>query len=282
MIARSVTSVAVPSPQWLGADLYRWDAWSDGGQQSHAVTAPASGTATYTATFASVATGDINLAGVDVIGDHTSEAPAGTGGAYRVVAARTGTAKSVRLYVDATSQAGELVLALYGEQANGEPGALLGAGSVDGPAAGAWNAVALDRDVALVAGKPYWIGLLNPAGSGGTLRWRDRVDYLWTAERVSLGTTLTALPPWWESRESWWDGPLSASAWGVPGSAATPTPSPTPTATPAPEPEPFVASTPPPPVTQPSDLPRGPVGVLELQRPRSAGTRRPRAGTQGS
>ena len=125
------------------------------------------------------------------------------------------------------------MLALYDERTDGEPGALLGAGSVDGPAAGAWNAVALDRDVAVVAGKPYWIGLLNPAGSGGTLRWRDRVDYLWTAERVSLGTTLTALPPWWESRESWWDGPLSASAWGATEARRpTPTPTPTPTATP--------------------------------------------------
>ncbi len=276
VLARSVTSVAAASPQWLGADLYQWDAWSDGGARTHAVTAPASGTATYTATFASAATGDINLAGVDVVGDHTSSAPAGTGGAYRVVAGRTGTARSVRLYVDATSAAGELVLALYDERANGEPGALLGAGSVDGPLAGAWNFVSLDRDVALVAGKPYWIGLLNPAGSGGTLTWRDRVDYLWTAERVSLSTTLTALPPWWESRESWWDGPLSASAWGVPGAAATPTPTPTPTpnstSTPTPEPEPYVvpAAPPAPPVVQPTQ-PRGPVASWSFDDRRARG-----------
>ena len=75
--------------------------------------------------------------------------------------------------------------------------------------------MSLDRDVRLDAGTPYWIGLLNPVGSAGTLRWRDRVDYLWTAERVSQSTTLTALPAQWESGASWWDGPLSASAWGV-------------------------------------------------------------------
>ena len=272
VIARSVTSVSAPSPQWLGADLYRWDGWSDGREQNHAVTAPASGTATYTATFASVATGDINLAGVDVVGDHISDAPAGTGGAYRVVAARTGTAKSVRLYVDATSQAGALVLALYDERADGEPGALLGAGSIDGPAAGAWNAVSLDRDVALVAGKPYWIGLLNPAGSGGTLRWRDRVDYLWTAERVSLGTTLTSLPPWWESRESWWDGPLSASVWGTTEAAATPTPTPTPTPTATPFDTAVLPAAPalaPPPAVPPR--PSGPVATWSFDDRRTPG-----------
>ena len=81
VIARSVTSVSRAVAQWLGAEKYGWDAWSDGREQNHAVTAPASGTATYTATFASVATGDINLAGVDAVGEHVSDAPAGTGGA---------------------------------------------------------------------------------------------------------------------------------------------------------------------------------------------------------
>ena len=131
VIARSVTSVGAPSPQWLGVDRYLWSSWSDGHAQSHAITAPASGMARYTATFTRLASNDASLAGADSIGPHISEAPAGTGGTYRVVAGRSGLATSVRLYVDAASQAGELALALYDER-GGEPGALLASGTADG------------------------------------------------------------------------------------------------------------------------------------------------------
>ena len=56
VIARSETSVSAPSSQLLGAARYLWRAWSDGLAQTHAITAPASGTASYTATYAPEAT----------------------------------------------------------------------------------------------------------------------------------------------------------------------------------------------------------------------------------
>ena len=73
-----------------------------------------------------------------------------------------------------TSEASELVLALYSERQGEEPAALLATGRNANPLAGGWNAVELETGVPLVAGRPYWIGLLNPLGSGGPLRWRDR------------------------------------------------------------------------------------------------------------
>ena len=52
VIARSETTVSAPSSQLLGAARYLWRAWNDGLAQSHEITAPASGTASYTATYA--------------------------------------------------------------------------------------------------------------------------------------------------------------------------------------------------------------------------------------
>jgi hypothetical protein len=51
VIVGSSNSVSAPSPQTLGSASYTFSAWSDGGQRTHSVTAPAAD-ATYTATFA--------------------------------------------------------------------------------------------------------------------------------------------------------------------------------------------------------------------------------------
>ena len=235
MIARSVTSVSAPSPQWLGAAQFLWGAWSDGFEQAHAITAPASGTATYTATFAAHRRRTRAWRHRDGRPARLAArrpAPArSTGRSPRGPGART----SVRLYLDSTSQASELVLALYGERADGEPDALLAQGTLDGPVAGAWNAVTLDAGVRLEAGTPYWIGFLNPAGSAGTLRWRDRAGDFGTAERVSQSTTLSALPASWAvERELVGRAAVGlrvgnrrrAGAGAEPTPTATPTPSP--------------------------------------------------------
>ena len=278
VIARSVTSVSAPSPQWLGAARFLWGSWSDGSEQTHAITAPASGTATYTATFGRTPSSDAGLAGTEVVGPHVSSAPPGTGEVFRVIAARSGIARSVRLYLDQTSEASELTLALYREGQWEEPAALLATGTNDNPLAGGWNAVELETGVALVAGQPYWIGLLNPVGSAGPLRWRDRAGEVGTAERVSLSTTLSALPASWQSSASWWDGPLSASAWGTPDEpepspTATPTPTPEPTASPAPLPTVFAD---PPAEQPPTTKPAGPVGSWDFDE-RSARKAGPRS-----
>ena len=185
VIARSVTSVSAPSPQLLGVAGYLWGAWSDGLGQSHAVTAPASGSATFTATYAGAATSDAALGGTDQVGPHVSTAPPGTGEVFRVIADRTGLARSVRLYLDQDSEASEFVLALYGEGLFEEPGTLLATGRNANPLSDGWNAVELETGVPLVAGQPDWIGLLNPLGSDGPLQWRDRAGDVGTAERVA-------------------------------------------------------------------------------------------------
>ena len=86
-----------------------------------------------------------------------------------------GIAPSVRLYLDSRpARRARSCSRSTAKGRGGSPDALLATGTLDTPLAGGWNAVALETGVPLVAGQPYWIGLLNPVGSAGTLRWRDR------------------------------------------------------------------------------------------------------------
>ncbi|WP_432986490.1 PQQ-dependent sugar dehydrogenase [Dactylosporangium sp. CA-233914] len=50
VIQGSTNSISAPTPQSQGATSYAFDAWSDGGAQTHVITAPATAT-TYTATY---------------------------------------------------------------------------------------------------------------------------------------------------------------------------------------------------------------------------------------
>jgi uncharacterized repeat protein (TIGR01451 family) len=58
VIVGSLNSVAAPSPQTLGATSYTFSSWSDGGAQSHDITAPAALT-TYRATYAVAPVADL-------------------------------------------------------------------------------------------------------------------------------------------------------------------------------------------------------------------------------
>ena len=125
---------------------------------------------------------------------------------------RTGTARALRLNVDATSSGNRLVLGVYADS-NGEPGRLLGSGTLDAPTAGAWNNVPLATGVSLTSGNRYWIAVLNPRGATGTLVWRDRVGR-GGASRTAASATLSALPATWTTGQRGKDGPVSAAAVG--------------------------------------------------------------------
>ena len=56
MIVGSSNSVSATSPQTLGGSSYGFQSWSDGGAQTHHITAPATAT-TYTATYQEVPAG---------------------------------------------------------------------------------------------------------------------------------------------------------------------------------------------------------------------------------
>ena len=81
-----------------------------------------------------------------------------------MTADRTGVARSLRLYLDASSGASKLVLGALREGQR-RSRARCWPRVASRPTAGGWNAVELETGVPLVAGRPYWIGLLNPLGS---------------------------------------------------------------------------------------------------------------------
>jgi glucose/arabinose dehydrogenase len=154
------------------------------------------------------------LGGANVIGTSTSSAPVGAAEAYRLSATTTGTTTKLRLYVDGASAATRLTLGLYGD-AGGNPSSLLSSGTITSVTAGAWNEVTLATPVPVTAGTNYWFALLNPTGSGGTLRWRDHAGGSGGAEQTSAGRTLGALPTTWARLASYTDGPVSGTLWGV-------------------------------------------------------------------
>jgi len=237
VLARSHNVIGAPSPQPLGDGLFTWASWTGGLARVDNVTAPASGTATYTATFTRPPR--TGLAGAEHVGVGTASAAPGYGSIYRMVAGRSGTAHSLRLYVDASSSASGLVLGLYSEAA-GHPDALLASAPAEA-VPGAWNTAWLESGVPIEAGRAYWLAILNPGP--GTLVWRDRAG---ARELAQTTPAIGALPATWTSYDGHWhvDGHVSGGAWADRRDEPEPTPTPTPTATPSPTPTPTATPTP--------------------------------------
>jgi hypothetical protein len=153
------------------------------------------------------------MAGADVIGPQFgSEASPGEAEAYRTVAEQSGTATELQIFLSNFSTASDLVLGLYAD-AGGVPTTLLGSGRIEDPLPAAWNRVEVDIP-GIVAGRGYWIGLLNPNDGTGTLRWHD--GGAGGPEFEAASKTLGALPTTWASGKEWDGGPLSAYVAGTP------------------------------------------------------------------
>ena len=152
---------------------------------------------------------------VYLVGDQTIEArgdfnAAGLAEAFKTTAAATGTVTKISVFVDSTSTATTLEAGVYADTA-GHPGVLLSQGSLNAPAAGAWNDVQVPS-AQVAAGTTYWIALLGPAGAG-TLRFRTH-GVGGSAGETSAQATLTSLPATWSTGSPNTDGPFSAWAGG--------------------------------------------------------------------
>ena len=158
-----------------------------------------------------------------LLGDQGLEAKtdynaAGLAEAFKTTASASGTLGKLTVYVDATSTATSLTAGLYADN-GGHPGTLLAQGSINAPVAGTWNDVTV-TSVQVTSGSNYWIALLAPNGSSGTLRFRERGGGA-TAE-TSSQANLTSLPAAWSTGSSYNDGPVSA--WGGGAGPAGPPP----------------------------------------------------------
>jgi glucose/arabinose dehydrogenase len=213
VIQRSRLAITAPASATIGGIPHLFAGWSDGGDATHEIV-PGSSPATYTATFSRSTTPSL-IAGTDTVGLTGSEATVGRGEVYRTSATADGRVTSIRIRLASNSTASALVLGVYADS-GGQPTTLLASGRLNTPQANAWNEVTITDGPTLTAGTPYWIGLLNPTGSTGVLRWHDRAGATGGAEQGSASGSLAALPATWVTGPIWTDGPLSAYVMGVP------------------------------------------------------------------
>jgi hypothetical protein len=239
VIEGSTNGIGAASPQTVAGAAYTFASWSNAGAVNHTTVVNADTTLTATFERSTVR----QLAGTDIVGAGTSVALPGMAEAYRTVATESGTATELHLYVAGSSTASALVLGLYA--GDDDPTTLLGSGRTSNPTPGAWNKVDVDIP-GIVAGRKYWIGLLNPADATGELRWR--AHEAGEPEQQIVGGALGQLPTIWQADRLWPDGgPLSGYVVGTP-----------PTSVPSPPPVPPALDPPPPFPTPP---PSGPVGA---------------------
>jgi glucose/arabinose dehydrogenase len=213
VIQSSRLTITAPSPVTVNGSTYVFSGWSDGGALTHDIV-PGSTPTTYTATYQR-STAPERVAGTEVVGATGSSAGVGQAEVYRTVATADARVTALRLRLAPANTATQVVLGLYADNA-GQPTTLLASGRVTSPQAGAWNEVTIDSGPTITAGTAYWIGLLNPVGSTGVLRWHDRAGGTGGAEQGSASSSLTALPATWQTGPLWSDGPLSAYVLGVP------------------------------------------------------------------
>jgi YD repeat-containing protein len=143
--------------------------------------------------------------------------PTGNAQAFQYTATTSGTASQIFVYLDATSSASQVVVGLYTDTPGNDPGTLLAQGTINSPTAGAWNSVTVSG-TSITVGTTYWIAVLAPSSSTGTIEFRDVPIGSGSKSETSLDTTLTSLPTTWTpSGGTWLNGPLSAYAVQVGG-----------------------------------------------------------------
>ncbi len=130
----------------------------------------------------------------------------GTAEAFRSVANADGTAERVKVYVDGSSAAAEIVAGVYSDD-DGRPGRLLASGRLTAPVGGEWNTVVVPA-TDITAGTAYWLAVLGPDDSG-VLRFRDLMDGTGGPTQISAQTWLQDLPSSWRPGRSYANAPAS-------------------------------------------------------------------------
>ena len=131
---------------------------------------------------------------------------AGLAEAFRFVATASGTGTVVNVYLDASSQATQVIVGLYGDNGAGAPGNLLALGVVTAPVAGTWNAATIPSTL-IGVGTTYWIAVLSPSNAGA-IAFRDTGNG--QPSVVSALSGATDLPSIWQSGTRYPNSPISA------------------------------------------------------------------------
>ncbi|MEQ1637904.1 MAG: LamG-like jellyroll fold domain-containing protein [Methylococcales bacterium] len=130
--------------------------------------------------------------------------PQGLAEAFQTTPQKSGVVSTVRVYLDASSTATELVAGIYSEN-NGHPGNLVAQGKLSNLKAGAWNSVPIPT-ASVSASQTYWIAIL---GSKGDITFRDRMGSGDSNMETNASTSLTSLPDTWSTGSVYLDSPMS-------------------------------------------------------------------------
>ncbi|GAA0479136.1 hypothetical protein Ade02nite_40100 [Paractinoplanes deccanensis] len=172
VIQGSTNSVSAPSPQ----ESSTFASWSDGGSQTHIVTAPTTAT-TYTATYTSAPAAQ-RIGHTEVGGSLDSGAANYMNGSRFVTGSGPAPVTSMSVYMKGVRPApdNQYQLAIYAD-ANGSPGARVATSTTGTLTANSWNT----RPIAatLAANTPYWLmyntngdnNMSYDAGSAGQGAW---------------------------------------------------------------------------------------------------------------
>lgn len=187
------------------------------------------------------------LAGLDTIQSASDTDSRGQAEAFTVTASTSGTFDTLGAYLDNGNTAARVQFGLYADNA-GKPGPRVASCEVAPPVTG-WNTCTTSG--AVTSGSRYWLAILQPTGTTGTLSFRD-AGSTGTAYGSS-STSLNSLPASFGAGPKWPGSPVSAYVAVTAAPTPTPTPSPTPTPTPSPTPTPTPTPSPTPTPTPTGD-----------------------------
>jgi Right handed beta helix region/PKD domain len=160
---------------------------------------------------ASAARADV---GSTATGSSVDTNPAGRAQTYRVNATATGKVDRLSVYLDRSSTASRVALGLYSAQ-----NAQLGTCTVSAPQAGAWNRCSFSG-ANVTSGATYWLAVLQPTGTSGTIQYRSTTGTGHTYG--SSSSSLSALPATWSNGPDW--GQQTASLYADTASVAVDNP----------------------------------------------------------
>jgi hypothetical protein len=120
--------------------------------------------------------------------------PEGTAEAFQTAPAKSGIITNVRVYLDASSTAKELIVGIYKNKKSGHPGTLIAQGRTNKLKAGAWNTIPISA-ASVAGGRPYWIAML---GAQGQIAFLDQVGSSTGLMETSASKALKKLPYRWK------------------------------------------------------------------------------------
>jgi hypothetical protein len=159
-------------------------------------------------TFTTTASGPTLLVGDQTVEAQGDNNPAGTAEAFQYTSLASGAVDKLAVYIDGNNTATQVMVGLYTNTRDDNPGNLLTQGTIATPARGTWNTITVSG-ANITAGSKYWIAVLGPTGAG-TVQFRDKATG--GKAQTSSQTTLSLLPSAWTTGGSYLNAPLSAYA----------------------------------------------------------------------